>query len=290
MNTKVTIKQAFYALAVAGLFFTACQKQDSFNSLPSTTSAIVVQASGTSQDSVYLVGGCHRGEKRDSIAQSALPSPVNTYLTTNYSGYTFNRAFVTKDAGGNTSGYIVVVFYNDKPVGLRFDASGNFVSVLEQREKGDLDGPGFHHGGRFEHRDGMHRDSVALAALPASVLTYMSSNYATDTLAAAFKDRAGNYVILSKNNGAFATVFDANGTFIRRAQLNTRQGSCQSIDPAALPASVTSYLSATYPNYVFEKAFSNRSGGYVVVIDANNTKYAVEFDASGNFLRAKTVF
>jgi hypothetical protein len=29
--------------------------------------------------------------------------------------------------------------------------------------------------------------------------------------------------------------------------------------------------------------------GYVVFIDANNTKYAVEFDAAGNFLRAKTI-
>jgi hypothetical protein len=29
--------------------------------------------------------------------------------------------------------------------------------------------------------------------------------------------------------------------------------------------------------------------GFVVVIDANNTKYAVEFDAAGNFVKAKTI-
>lgn len=30
--------------------------------------------------------------------------------------------------------------------------------------------------------------------------------------------------------------------------------------------------------------------GYLVFIDANNTKYAVEFDASGQFLRSKTIY
>jgi hypothetical protein len=44
---------------------------------------------------------------------------------------------------------------------------------------------------------------------------------------------------------------------------------------------------------VFNKAFSITNDGvikgFVVVIDANNTKYAVEFDVSGTFVSAKTI-
>jgi hypothetical protein len=60
-----------------------------------------------------------------------------------------------------------------------------------------------------------------------------------------------------------------------------------------LPSVAANYLAQTYPNYTFKKAFSFSLGGtlkgYVVFLDANNTKYAVEFDAAGNFLRAKAV-
>jgi hypothetical protein len=178
-------------------------------------------------------------------------------------------------------------------VGLLFDANGNFIRVLEQREKGDLNGPGYHHGGRFEDRDGRGRDTIALASLPVSVLTYLTTNYASDTLVKAFINRDSTYIILSKNNGVFATVFGASGSFIVRVQLYRKQGSCTTVEQSALPATILSYLNRTYPNYVFKKAFSVSQSetikGYVVFIDANNTKYAVGFDASGNFLGAKTV-
>ena len=53
------------------------------------------------------------------------------------------------------------------------------------------------------------------------------------------------------------------------------------------------YLAQTYPNYMFDKAFSLPENGTlkenVVIIDANNTRYAVEFDASGAFVHAITI-
>ena len=122
---------------------------------------------------------------------------------------------------------------------------------------------------------------------------YFAANYATDTLVKAFRNRDSSLIVLSRNNGVFATVFTADGTFVKREQLPAKQGLCQSIELAALPSVAAGYLSQTYPNYVFEKAFSiSQSGtikGYVVLIDANNTKYAVEFDATGNFVKAKTI-
>jgi hypothetical protein len=50
----------------------------------------------------------------------------------------------------------------------------------------------------------------------------------------------------------------------------------------------------TYPNYVFDKAFSVTVGGtlkgYVVILDASITRFAIAFDASGNFVQAKTIY
>jgi hypothetical protein len=95
------------------------------------------------------------------------------------------------------------------------------------------------------------------------------------------------------NNGVFANVFGADNSFISRGQLPCKQGRLTAIDEAGLPAAAINYLSQTYPNYVFEKAFSVAQNGaikgYVAVIDANNTKYAVEFDANGSFVKAKTI-
>lgn len=303
MKTQISLVKAFCALAAASVVV-SCNKNDLSSSGPSLTSPsniIAVAASSTtsttstagSADSVYLVQPCQRHEHRDSIAQSSLPSSVSTYLSANYSGYTFAKAFVLKNSSSAITGYVVVIYYNNNPVGLQFDSSGNFVKVLEQREKGDLDGPGWHHGGRFEHRDGLHRDTIALSALTSSITSYFATNYPADTLVKAFRNGDSSIVVLSKNNGVYATVFTSTGTFVKRDQLPTGHGSIQSIDLTALPSAAANYLSQTYPNYVFEKAFSfSLNGtvqGYVVIIDANNTKYAVEFDVSGNFVRAKTI-
>ncbi len=68
-----------------------------------------------------------------------------------------------------------------KTVGVLFDSNGNFVRILEQREKGDLNGKGWHIGGRFEDRGGMKKDSVAVNSLPSVITSYYANNYPADT-------------------------------------------------------------------------------------------------------------
>lgn len=131
---------------------------------------------------MYVVGTCAGDHHRDSVAFSNLPAAVTDYLTANYAGYTFQKAFTDKDTSGNTAGYVVIIQYNTNPVGLKFDATGAFTKVLEQRDGQDLDGHGWHHGGAFDDRDGMRRDTVALSALPSSVTSYFTANFARDTL------------------------------------------------------------------------------------------------------------
>lgn len=86
-------------------------------------------------DSVYLAHSCGNGESRDSIAQADLPAAITTYLDANYAGYTYHKAFAVKDSTDAITGYVVVIYYNDKAVGVQFDSAGAFVRVLDQRRK-----------------------------------------------------------------------------------------------------------------------------------------------------------
>jgi Protein of unknown function (DUF2874). len=172
---KTRIVKPFLALSVIVLVLASCKKDNSFsgtstssnnnlsNIIASLQAVGVGTASSTSSsqsDSIYIVNTCGRNEHRDSIAFSSLPTGVSDYLNTNYSGYTFIKAFTVIDNSGTVKGYVVVIQYNGKPVGVKFDASGNFIAVLEQREGRDLEGNGWHEGGKFDDRDGKGRDQL----------------------------------------------------------------------------------------------------------------------------------
>jgi len=303
---KTTLKPAAL-FAVTGLLLlaAACTKNISSNndgttststtaSVPATAATIAVAAGATSTDSVYVVQPCAHGQHRDSVSQSSLPGSIGTYLDSNYTGYTFTKAFAIKDSSGIVANYVVIIFYNDKPVALLFTATGSFVKVLEQREKGDMDGAGWHKGGRFCNRDSLHRDTIAVSALPSTIITYMTTNYPGDTLLKAAMTADSGYVVISANNGLYATVFNSSGSFVSRTQLPQPHGRPQPVAQSSLPAAALTYLSTTYPNYVFEKAFaisaSGTTKGYVVLVDANGTKYAVAFDATGNFVGSTPVW
>ena len=90
------------------------------------------------------------------------------------------------------------------------------------------------------------------------------------------------------------TVFDSTGAFVKRVQLQPHNnGEVSNVSQSDLPAVIQTYLATTYPNYVFDQAFSFAQNGtllgYVVAIDANGTKYGLAFDASGNFIKAATI-
>jgi hypothetical protein len=312
----MTMKKQTNSIYAFGIFATilmlgasSCKKDLSGNTganlttaplTTSTSSTIAVATNGTATnggsatDSVYVISPCERGQHRDSVAAADLSATIQSYLTTNYSGYSFIKAFAVKDTTGAVKSYVVIINYNGKPVALKFAADGTFIKVLEQREKGDLDGDGWHRGGRFDCRDGQHRDTVALNLLPTGIITYFNTNYAADTLIRAFRTKDSSFLVISKNNGVFANLFTSTGVFVKRVELPTPGSVRAAIAEASLPSTALDYLTATYPNYVLDKAFSvTLSGtlkGYIAVINANNTRYCVAFDASGNFVAAKTIW
>jgi hypothetical protein len=296
-------------LLISALFFSvlSCNKEMSASgnagssgpatSATSPTIAVASDSSGT--DSVYILQQCSRGYFRDSIASSSLPDSILNYLTNNYSGYQFKKAFEIKDSAGDIGGYVVIINFNGKPVGLLFDANGNFQTVLEQREHGDISGAGWHHGGRFDDRDGRHRDTLAISSLPSAVISYFNTNYPSDTLLRAFRNRDSSILVISKDDGLFANLFTSAGVFIKRVTLGPREIKftplqTQAITQDSLPSSDQAYLEKIYPDYVFETALSvsvnNQLLRYGVLLDANNTKYIIWFDAAGNVISTVIVW
>ncbi|MDA9554981.1 hypothetical protein N9R54_01985 [Pelobium sp.] len=310
MKTITKISTLLSLSAMIAIGFTSCKKNADISTdtsaLASQLGAVAVTpsssilnvtatASTSTQDSVYAMDACRRDHKRTSVTKDALSSAINIYLNTNYAGYTFIKAFSTTLISTNTvDSYVVAFLYNNKPVAIRFDASGNFVKVLELREGRDLGRPGGHHdGGCFEDRDGRQRDSIALSLLPNSIKQYFATTYPQDTLKSAWIAKEGAIIVLSKNVTYFGNAFKLDGTFIKREVLPSPLGKGKEITQDKLPATALTYLSTTYPNYVFKKAFEHSLNGvvkgYAVIIDANLTKYAVIFDASGAFVAVKTV-
>jgi hypothetical protein len=299
----------FLSLAMAGtaLFsLYSCKKETSLTGTTPvdqiTQAAVALQAisvgtvdNGTSSpsDSIYVLHVCEPRHERDSIAFNDLPASSLEYLGINYAGYTPLKAFVIKDSSGTVKGYVAIINFNGNPVGIRFDANGAFVKVLEQREGRDLDGKGWHAGGRFGSRDGENRDTLALTQLSDSVKNWFATYAPTDTLVRAFQQHNGEIVVISRNNGAFATVFNSGGGFLKREEFHPAKGHAIPVPDAQLPATVTGYITNTYPGAVIKMAFTiqdnNNPGGYLVFIDANNTKYALIFDANGAFVKALTV-
>lgn len=115
------------------LFLASCQKETSVANTPvspaaiAATQAVSVGVSTSTNDSIYVVGTCPENHHLDSVAFSSLPANLTAYLTSNYAGYTFQKVYDVKDSLGNITGYVAIIQYNGNPVGLKFDASGNFV-------------------------------------------------------------------------------------------------------------------------------------------------------------------
>lgn len=304
MKKQTHFKSALLVLSVALLSLGSCKKDSmsidnelEFAKLEAITISST-SALGTSygtSDSLYAMEACKKGNKKTPIELAALSSSITTYLTTNYAGFTFQKAFqVSNQTTSAVDSYVVVIQFNEKPVALKFDAAGAFVKVLELREGRNMKGRGgWHAGGLFDHRDGKQRDTLAISAIPTAIKTYMSTTYAADTIVHAFVNKDQSIVVISKNVNYFATAFNAANTFLKRHQLPAFPGKGMSIESSALPAVSTSYLTTTFPNYVFKKAFQIKENGvvkaYLVLIDANLTKYAIHFDAAGAFVKSSAI-
>jgi hypothetical protein len=261
----------------------------------STPISVALNGFGNSlSDSIYVIYTGDGELFRDEIPSSILPASVQQYQTMNYQQNDQLSAYTISDKDGNLKSYISIIRYNERPVALEYSFIGTFKKVLEQREWADLDNDGWHIGGLFEDRDGNNRDVVNLNFLPDEIKNYMTNNYPDDIIVRAFQTKEDAIVVISKNNGGFANVFNKNLELQKHLSICDVNCQLEDIEKSSVSSKVLTTLSNTFPNYIFNYAdmmnVNGASMGNLILINANNTRYVVTFDSNGNLLSNKVIF
>jgi hypothetical protein len=308
MKTLINkLRQSSFAILASLVVLSSCKKDFSGN--PSTPNSMSMSGNipafmplgvalngfgNYPADSIYVIYPCERDLVRDAIPASALPISIQDYQTDNYAAFNQQDAYTISDTEGNLKAYISIIRFNNKPVALEFSMDGSFKKVLEQREWADLDNDGWHTGGLFEDRDGTYSDNIEPYTLPDEIKNYLSVNFPEDSLLKAFRTKEDAYLVITKNNGGYAHVF--NGNLEPQKYLALCGSNCQleDIEKSNLSSTIQNRLSNTFPNYVFNKSdlmtVNNSNLGTLVLINANNTRYAVTFNNNGDMISKKAIY
>ena len=131
------------------------------------------------------------------------------------------------------------------------------------------------------------------ATLPAAITTYLTANYKGYTIVKAGSRTnttgavTGYVVEFTLNNLVYELRFDATGLFLSLEMENGSHEGTQ-ILATALPAAITTYLTANYAGYTFNHARTDMINGVIVDYDVdiivNGAKIGLLFDATGKFL------
>ncbi|GAB4020754.1 hypothetical protein GCM10028773_26960 [Spirosoma koreense] len=175
-----------------------------------------------------------------TVDVSSLPATVTTYISTNYAGATIKEA--KKDMAGN---FVVVISLNHAVKLLLFKVDGTFLKEADGRPKhgpgdsthhapGDtahhhrpMPGDTAHHPrpapGDTTHRPkpgqggpGLGLTDVAVSSLPATITSYISTNYAGATIERAGQEKkTSDYVVVIKTSDSkhVLLLFGSDGTF-----------------------------------------------------------------------------
>lgn len=182
-----------------------------------------------------------------TVAVSSLPTAITTYISSNYGGATVKEA--KKDAKGQ---YLVLITINSTIKVLIFSADGTFLKELSAPVKpaagdsahhpkrdstdhhkpfpGDsthhpkTPGDSLHHpkpvAGDTTHHGGPGQGpgltSVAISSLPATITSYITTNYAGSTIEKADQEtKTSDYIVLIKtaDNKRVLLLFGSDGTF-----------------------------------------------------------------------------
>lgn len=124
---------------------------------------------------------------------------------------------------------------------------------------------------------------IEVSALPASVTSYISTTYAGSTIKHAGKLEDGGFVVhvVKADGKSVGLKFSAAGAFVSERTQRVRP---TSVDLATLPASIGSYVSASYAGASISKAFKKDDGSFVVIIKkTDDTRLGLSFAADGKF-------
>jgi hypothetical protein len=127
--------------------------------------------------------------------------------------------------------------------------------------------------------------SIDPATLPATITSYINTNYAGATVKFAGKDDKGQTVVgLTVGTVESGLLFDANGAFVKALDNYRKKAKLEKLDIATLPASVSAYVTANYAGYTLKKAGKDTDGNIIVGLKNDTGKKVLKFDATGKFL------
>ncbi len=255
-------------MALFGLALWGCNTGS--NVTPDTTLSAARLTSDTT--------GFHCRDNLTKTAVTALPVTVTAYITKTYAGSTVSYA--AKDDKGN---FLVAISTATQRSLLLFNADGTFNKELTFRG-----GPGGHGmGGHGFPHDSLTK--VAVSALPATITTYITANYAGATVDVAAKDANRGYVVMITQAGVRkALLFNLDGTFNQEIVRGVK-GNYSVVAASALPTNVTTYITTNYAGSSIKLAGKSTTGQFKVFIQtATNQLVELSFAADGTFVQARS--
>lgn len=168
-------KTLFLVFALVGLFLASCNRED-INANATTedlTEVVQLSAARAAASTDTVTKQKCRGKLTD-IAAADLPAAITSYITKNYAGAE------VQFAGKDSTGQIVVglKLADGTHKGLLFNADATFNKVLEKYgKKAKL-------------------TSVDVASLPAAIISYITSKYATYSAVKAGTNDAGDFFVV----------------------------------------------------------------------------------------------
>lgn len=186
-------KISLLLIVLTGVWFAACQKNnETLDPQESSDFESVVESAaryGVLTDSV-TIGKC-KG-KLAEVATADLPATVTDYINTTYPGAEIKYA--AKDQSDKI--VVALTLADGSAKGLLFNADGTFKEELKQ------------------HQHKAKLTKVEVSALPASITSYVTSNYADGEIKIAATNEAGEYFVgIIINDSVKLLLFNADGTF-----------------------------------------------------------------------------
>lgn len=122
-------------------------------------------------------------------------------------------------------------------------------------------------------------DYINSAALPQSILNYISTNYPDNTIKEAEVEDNNNYEV-ELNNGT-ELIFDQQGNFLGIDDDGDDDFGDEDIAPGDLPADVLDFIATYFPGTTIEEAERENNGNYEIEL---SNDIEIIFDADGTFL------
>jgi hypothetical protein len=131
---------------------------------------------------------------------------------------------------------------------------------------------------------------VEITALASSITNYINTNYAGADIKFAGKDEKGQTVVgLELNSVRTGLLFDANGAFVQKLERFGEKSKLNKVEVAALPTSITTYVTANYAGFAIKRAGTDTDGNYIVGLKNDTDHKVLKFDAAGKFVEEMAI-